>query len=133
MDRGAQDARRDPVQWQRHTTMIRRLSFALVLSLALAAAGCQGTENVMGTPSGVVEGRTLASMLPEIKKSLTPALAEEKFGLAQTAVGSGLIIFVYNVEEGKKVNLAFPGPTALISYASWTDKSGVTTDIPLKD
>ncbi len=112
--------------------MIRRLSFALTLSLALAAA-CHGTDFVTGTPSGIVEGRTLASMLPEIKKSLTPALAEEKFGPATTAVGSGLIIFVYNVEEGKKVNLAFPSPTGLISYASWTDKTGVTTDIPLKD
>ena len=113
--------------------MIRRLSFALGLSLALVAAACKVGENVMGTPSSVVEGRTLASMLPEIKKSLTPALAEEKFGPATTAVGSGLIIFVYSVEDGKKVNLAFPGPTALISYASWTDKTGVTTDIPLKD
>ena len=113
--------------------MIRRLSFALVLSLALAAAGCQGTENVMGTPSGVVEGRTLASMLPEIRKSLTPQIAEEKFGNANTALGSGLVILVYNVEDGKKVNLAFPGPTALISYASWTDKSGAVTDIPLRD
>ncbi len=123
--------RRYPVQWQRHITMIRRLSFALGLSLALAA--CHGTDFVTGTPSGIVEGRTLASMLPEIKKSLTPPLAEEKFGIANTALGSGLIIFVYSVEDGKKVNLAFPGPTALISYASWTDKTGVTTDIPLKD
>ena len=113
--------------------MIRRLSLALGLSLALAAAGCKGSENVMGAPITGSEGRTLASMLPDIKKSLTPQIAEEKFGLANTALGSGLIIFVYNVEDGKKVNLAFPGPTALISYASWSDKNGVTTDIPLRD
>ncbi len=113
--------------------MIRRLSFALGLSLALVAAACNGADNVIGTPSGLIEGRTLASMLPEIKKSLTPPLAEEKFGIANTALGSGLIILVYNVEDGKKVNLAFPSPTGLISYASWTDKTGVTTDIPLKD
>ena len=113
--------------------MIRRLTFALGLASALAFTGCQGTEDVMGIPSSGVAGRTLQSMLPDIKKSLTPALAEEKFGVANQAVGSGLIIFVYNVEDGKKVNLAFPGPTALISYASWTDKSGNVTAIPLLD
>jgi hypothetical protein len=112
--------------------MIRRLALALGLSLALAG-GCQGTENVTGSPTGAAEGRTLAGMLPEIKKSLTPQIAEEKFGVANTALGSGLIILVYNVEEGKRVNLAFPGPSALISYASWTDKSGNVTDIPLRD
>jgi hypothetical protein len=117
----------------RQITMIRRLTFALGLGFAFAAGGCQGTENVTGSPTGAAEGRTLASMLPEIRKSLTPQIAEEKFGNANTALGSGLVILVYNVEDGKKVNLAFPGPTALISYASWTDKSGAVTDIPLRD
>ena len=113
--------------------MVRRLTLALGLSLALAAAGCKGSENVTGAPLTGSEGRTLASMLPDIKKSLTPQLAEEKFGVANAALGSGLIIFVYNVEDGKKVNLAFPGPSALISYASWSDRNGATTDIPLRD
>ena len=113
--------------------MIRRLAFLLGLSLALVATGCKGTENVTGTPIGGSEGRTLASMLPDIRKSLTPQLAEEKFGLANTALLSGQVIFVYNVEDGKKVNLAFPDLNSLISYASWSDKNGVTTNIPLLD
>jgi len=113
--------------------MIRSLTLALGLAFAFAAGGCQGTENVTGSPASAPEGRTLASMLPDIRKSLTPQLAEEKFGVANTALGSGLVILVYNVEDGKKVNLAFPGPAALISYASWTDRSGAVTNIPLRD
>ena len=39
--------------------MIRRFGIAICLSLALFAPACKGTENVMGTPLGGPEGRTL--------------------------------------------------------------------------
>jgi len=115
--------------------MIRRLTYALGLSLALAAAGCKGTEHVAGTPAGGggTEGRTLASMLPLITKTLTPQLAEERFGLPNTGSIGNPMILVYNVEEGRKVTLGFPNSTSLISYASWQDKNGVITEIPLRD
>jgi hypothetical protein len=72
-------------------------------------------------------------MRPELKKSLTPTLAEQTFGPPDQRAGSGLIIYIYNVEDGRKVNLAFPGPSALISFASVQEKNGGTTDIPLLD
>jgi hypothetical protein len=41
------------------------------------------------------------------------------------------VIYVYFVEDGKKVNLAFSGPTDVISFASLQDKNGVTTPITI--
>jgi hypothetical protein len=115
--------------------MIRRLTYALGLSLALAAAGCKGTERVIGTPSGGggSESRTLESMLPGITKSLTPQLAEERFGFPNSGSNTTPLVLVYNVEDGKKVNLGFPSRTSLISYALWQDRNGVQTSIPLRD
>jgi hypothetical protein len=116
--------------------MIRRLTYALGLSLALAAAGCKGADPVVGMPTaggGGSESRKLAQMMPELKKSLTPTLSEQTFGPPDQKAGSGLIIYIYNVEDGKKVNLAFPGPTALISYAFVQEKSGGTNPLPLLD
>src|SRR5215210_178545 len=113
--------------------MIRRLTYLLVLSLALVP-GCKGSDQVMGAPtSGVSETRTLAEMLPSIKKSLTPLLAEQAFGQPDQRTGSGLVILVYNVESDRKVNLSFPGPTALITNAFVQEKNGGTTPIPLLD
>ncbi len=113
--------------------MIRRLSTALILSLALLAPACKGKGNVTGTPFGGQEGRTLAGMMPYLTKSLTAPKAELTFGTPDAASGSGLILFVYNVEDGKKVNLGFPSPTEPISFASLQDKNGGTTPITLKD
>lgn len=115
--------------------MIRRLTYALGLSLALAAAGCKGTENVTGQPAGGggTESRTLEGMLPGITKTLTPQLAEERFGLPNSGSNSSPLVLVYNVEDGKKVNLGFPSRTSVISYALWQDRNGVQTNIPLRD
>ena len=113
--------------------MYRRPAYLLGLSFALAA-GCQGSDRVMGAPtSGVSETRTLAEMLPNIKKSLTPPLAEQAFGSPDQRTGSGLVILVYNVEDDRRVNLSFPGPAALISNAFVQEKNGGTTPIPLLD
>jgi hypothetical protein len=113
--------------------MIRRFGIAFCLSLALLAPACKGTENVAGTPLGGQEGRTLASMMPYLTKSLTAPQAELTFGRPDAASGSGLVLFIYNVEDGKKVNLGFPSPTDPISFASVQDKNGGTTPITLKD
>jgi hypothetical protein len=46
-------------------------------------------------------------------------------------VGGGSVLFIYNVENGQKVNLSFPNPTDPISFANLQDKNGGTTPIPL--
>ena len=115
--------------------MIRTLTYVLCFSLALTAVGCQGNDRVVGAPTfgGGADTRTLDDMRPNIKKSLTPTIAEATFGPPDQRTGSGLVILVYNVDNGRKVNLAFPGPTALISYASVQEQNGGTTTIPLLD
>jgi hypothetical protein len=111
--------------------IIRSIAFFAALSLVVAS--CNGSQGVTGNPSNVTEFRTLASMLPYITKSLTPALTEERFGLPNQAQGSGVIIFVYNVEDGKKVSLGFPG-YAPISFAKLQDRNGTTLqDLPILD
>ena len=112
--------------------MIRRLSFALGLSLLLGAAGCRGADPVVGNPITGQPERTLASMLPNITKSLTAPGAELVFGKPDAAASSGSILFIYNVEDGKKVNLGFPNPTDPITFANLQDKNGGTTPIEIR-
>ena len=113
--------------------MIRTLGIAFCLSVALLAPACKGTENVMGTPISGQEGRTLESMRPYIKKSLTAPQAELTFGPPDAGSGGSQVLFIYNVEDGRRVNLAFPNPTDPISLAWVQEKNGGTTPIPLTD
>ena len=113
--------------------MIRRLTLAFCLSLLLGAPGCNGTDSVVGNPITGSEGRTLESMLPFITKSLTAPQAELTFGKPDAAASSGSILFIYNVQDGRKVNLGFPNPTDPISFANLQDKNGGTTPITIRD
>jgi len=111
--------------------MIRSLTLALCLSLLIGVPACNGTDTVMGNPqTGSVE-RTLSSMLPFITKSLTAPQAELTFGKPDAAASSGSILFIYNVENGQKVNLGFPNPTDPITFANLQDKNGGTTPITI--
>jgi hypothetical protein len=111
--------------------MIRRLTLAFCLSLLILAPGCRGADPVVGTPITGQPDRTYASMLPFIKKTLTAPSAELVFGAPDQAIGGGSVLFIYNVENGQKVNLNFPSPTDPISFANLQDKNGGTTPIPL--
>jgi hypothetical protein len=112
--------------------MIRRPTIAIGLCLSLVAAGCATERDIPSQPAGgETATRTLASMLPSITTSLTPLLAEQIFGLPDLRSGSGPINYVYFVEDQKKVNLTFPGPTATISFASLQDRNGVSTPITI--
>ena len=114
--------------------MIHRLRIALCLCLTLAAGGCTTERDVPSQGlGGGTEVRTLASMLPVIKKSLTPLLAEQTFGPPDARSGTGPINYVYGVEDQKRVNLTFPGPTDFISFASLQDRNGVATPSTIAD
>ena len=114
--------------------MIHLLRTALCLCLALAAVGCTTERDI---PSQVLGGgtevRTLASMLPFIRKSLTPVLAEQTFGPPDAKTGAGPVNYVYAIEDQKKVNLTFPSETATITFASVQDRNGVSTPITIAD
>ena len=113
--------------------MHRRLSLAC-LCLLLATAGCTTDPDVPSQAGGgETATRTLASMLPLIRKSLTPVLAEQNFGPPDGKTGTGPINYVYAIEDQKKVNLTFPSATETISFASVQDRNGVSTPITIVD
>ena len=114
--------------------MNRRLGIAFCLALSLAATRCT-TEPDVPTQAGggEVATRTLASMLPFIKKSLTPVLAEQTFGPPDAKTGAGPVNYVYAIEDQKKVNLTFPSATGAITFASVQDRNGVSTPITIAD
>jgi hypothetical protein len=101
--------------------------FALTTTLIISAC-TRGTADPVRTPNA----RTVASMLPKLSRALTPATADAAFGRPDETTGSGLLIYVYRVEEGKNVYLGFPG-YAKILYAHVIDSSGSSQDLPFTD
>jgi hypothetical protein len=121
-----------PIRRIRQASMTRYLRpLALALALSTGALGCK--SEAMGNPSSTLGTRTYANMLPYITKSLTPALAEEQFGFPDAKQSTGTIVYIYNVEEQKKVSLGFPGPGQTISFATLTLPGGTQTPIPIAD
>jgi hypothetical protein len=72
----------------------------LVVALSAAAVGCR-SDSMVGNQSSTLGTRTYANMLPYITKSLTPALAEERFGFPDAKQTNGTIVYIYNVEDKK--------------------------------
>ena len=76
---------------------------------------------------------TLEAMRPALARSLTPQDAERVFGAPDRIEGSGLLIYVYEIEQGFTVHLGFPG-YAPITYAKLrAPGTGTFSDIPLRD
>jgi hypothetical protein len=114
--------------------MNRRLCIASSLCLLLAVGGCTTVPDIPSQAGGgEVATRTLQSMLPFIKKSLTPVIAEQTFGLPDARSGTAPVNFVYAIEDQKKVNLTFPSLTETITFASVQDRNGVSTPITIPD
>jgi len=104
----------------------------LTLALTLLAAGCKDSA-VTGNPSPVTEFRTLASMKPFITKSLTAAGAELQFGLPNTLTMSGMLVYIYNVEDQKRVALGFPLQGGTIVFARLQDRNGNEQNLDIPD
>jgi hypothetical protein len=104
---------------------------ALAVSFPLLLVGCKGTEHIVGTPSATTEFRTIASMLPYIRSSLTPNLAQAQFGNPNSSSTAGVIVLVYNVENSQKVSLGFLSPDGLIYFARVSDKNGASHELPI--
>lgn len=119
------------LQSQRQTIMFRRTQMALALALSFGIAACD-RGGVTGNPiTGDGTTRTLSSMLPAIKSSLTPTLAEQTFGFPDQRTLVPPIILTYNVENSSKVSLGFPDMASTINTATLTDKSGIVTTLTI--
>jgi RNA polymerase sigma factor (sigma-70 family) len=76
--------------------------------------------------------RALNDFQKRLDKSLTPAKAELVFGKPDGITGSGLLIYVYDLDDGTKIWLGFGG-FAPIVYAHHVQKDdGKFVNLPLK-
>jgi len=75
--------------------------------------------------------RTLNSFKTNLDGTLTPAKAVAAFGEPDRKLGSGLIIYEYELEDGTKMRLGFPG-FAPIQYAHHVQKNGKFVVISVK-
>ncbi|MBW8768792.1 MAG: hypothetical protein JF589_03465 [Gemmatimonadetes bacterium] len=104
---------------------------ALFLAFPLLLVGCKGTEHVTGAPSDVLENLTVAAMQPYITRSLTPQQAVDRWGTPNGSSGGGVIVLIYNVDNGQKVSLGFPSLDGTIQFARVTSRTGVSTDLQI--
>jgi len=88
-------------------------------------AGCSGP------PAPTAASRTLLAVQPFLTKELTPASARTRFGPPDEETGSGLKIYIYNLEGGRRLWLGFPGDRPIV-YARLEEPGGSMTDLELK-
>jgi hypothetical protein len=107
----------------------------MMLAGIAGMAGCMSNEPepVLSTDMGVrrYAGRSLAAFQAKLDKKLTPALAEKRFGNPDSVTGSGLLIYVYKLEDGRELLLGFPGFEP-ITYAKVKATDESITDLLLK-
>lgn len=75
--------------------------------------------------------RTLGDFKEKLDTTFTPDKTIKVFGKENRNIGSGLIIYEYDLDDGTKVRLGFPG-FAKIIYAKHVKQDGTAEDIPLK-
>jgi hypothetical protein len=99
----------------------------LTVLVALMLAGC-----ATASARPVSESHRLEDVTRVLNKDLTPEKAEQTLGPPDEVTGSGLLIYIYHLNDGRKVWLGFPGYEPII-YARVQDQAGNTTDLPLQD
>jgi hypothetical protein len=75
--------------------------------------------------------RTLDQCAQMLQRDWTPSTAVAMLGKPDRVLGSGLIIYEYDLAGGEKPRLGFPG-MAPILYAKHLQANGATRDIPRK-
>ena len=108
---------------------MRRLAllFALACVLSMGAWSCQRAAS----PSSPDPVSGLTRFEPYLNAQLTPAIARARFGQPDEETGSGLRIYIYKLNDGRRLWLGFPGD-APITYARIEGTDGVFTDLPLR-
>ena len=115
---------------------VRQREFALCVLAAFVAAGCAriSPEPPAKTGNQAVrrpQGRTLAELESKLDKTLTPIAAKARLGKPDKITGSGLLIYVYVLGDGREVWMGFPG-YAPIMYAKVKAKDGSVMDLKLR-
>ena len=66
-----------------------------------------------------------------LNKDLTPIKAIDLFGKPDRTIGSGLLIYVYDLSDGTALWLAFPGQAKML-YAKHVQAKGKAEKLPVK-
>ena len=103
---------------------MRTLGF-LVVALCIALGACEQQ------PTSPVRARTIDAFEPHLTAGLTPADARRLFGAPDEETGSGLRIYIYQLEGNRELWLGFPGD-APITYAHLKTADGAITDLVLR-
>lgn len=92
----------------------------------LGVEGDKPTNAVFEFLQRQLNSRTLDSFKVKLDKELTPEKAEKLFGKPDRNVGSGLIIYEYDLADGTKLRLGFPGfaPTEALGTEFNTSRRG---------
>ena len=121
-------ARAYPAEGKNHTT----------INVDLGLADDPATREIFAFLSAVLKKadkdakkRTLQHFQKTLDKTFTPTKAVAAFGEPDRKLGSGLIIYEYNLDDGTKIRLAFPGFVPIES-AQHVQKDGKFEVIPVK-
>ena len=93
--------------------------------LILAVAACGRPDTSPG------QARTLEDFQPHLTVRLTPVLARAQFGPPDEETGSGLRIYIYRLDDGRRLWLGFPGDAPIV-YARVEARDGAISDLPLR-
>jgi hypothetical protein len=75
--------------------------------------------------------RALADFQPYLTSQLTAADARARFGRPDEETGSGLRIYIYRFDDGRRLWLGFPGDAPIL-YARLEALDGTLSDLVLR-
>jgi hypothetical protein len=75
--------------------------------------------------------RTLQHFQQTLDKTFTPAKTVAIFGEPDVKTGSGLIIYLYDLDDGTRIRLGYGGYQPIL-YAHHIQKDGKVVVIPVK-
>ncbi len=127
----------DPRSWPGEEGIMNNNVRLIVCLIGIAvAAGCSSPQPAVVQEIGkqtraAGASRSLEKFQSALTTNMTPKLAEESFGKPDRVTGSGLIIYVYVLADGKEIWLGFPG-FAPIRYAKVKATDGSVLELKLK-
>ena len=106
--------------------IFRRVTWRVVTHHPLS-----GVTDNSGNEGSFGRHKTLEDFRQRLRRDLTPAKATDLFGKPDRQIGSGLIIYVYDLDDGTAIWLGFPGYGKIL-YSKHVQANGKKEDIPLK-
>ena len=99
------------------------------LIAACIVASCEHPSSQTPTRTA----RTLQNFQDKLTADLTPESATEAFGKPDRVTGSGLVIYIWTLDDGREVWMGFPAPSGVrMQYAKVGSLDGGFTNLRLR-